>query len=70
MTRKRRGTEISHGETERIYIYIYIRAPSGTLRLQEAEIKKAEDFKYLESTGQSNVEWGKKSEKGAWSWRE
>lgn len=35
--------------------------------MQEAEIKKAEDFKYLESTGQSNVEWGKKSEKGAWS---
>lgn len=34
---------------------MYIRAPSGTLRLQGAEIKKAEDLKYLESTG--HVEW-------------
>lgn len=40
---------------------MYIRAPSGTLRLQGAEIKKAKDFKYLESTG--HVEW-EKSDKG------
>lgn len=32
--------------------------------MQEAEIKKAEDFKYLESTGQSNVEWGKIVKRG------
>lgn len=42
---------------------MHIRAPSGTLRLQGAEIKKAEDFKCLESTG--HVEWEKKWEKRA-----
>ena len=32
--------------------------PSGTVKLQGAEIKKVEDFKYLGSTVQSNGECG------------
>ena len=37
--------------------------PSGTVMLQEAEIKKVDDFKYLGSTVQSNGECGKELKK-------
>ena len=39
------------------------RNPSGTVRLQGAEMKKEEDFKYLGSTVQSNRECGKELKK-------
>ena len=39
------------------------RNPSGTVRLQRAEIKKVEDFKYFGSTLQSNGECGKEVKK-------
>lgn len=37
---------------------VHVSSPSVTLRLQGTEIKKEEDFKYLESTG--HVDWRKK----------
>lgn len=45
-------------ETE--YMCANERDPSGTMRLQGAEIKKVEDFKFLRSTVQGNRECGKK----------
>ena len=39
------------------------RNPSGTVMLQGTEMKKVEDFKYLESTVQSNGECGKEAKK-------
>ena len=39
------------------------RNPNGTVKLQGAEIRKMEDFKYLGSTVQSNKECGKEVKK-------
>ena len=49
--------KVSHNKTE--YMCVNERNPSGTVKLQGAEIKKVEDFKYLGSTVQNNGECGK-----------
>ena len=43
--------KVSHSKTK--YMCVSERDPSGTVRLQEAEIKKVGDFKYLGLTVQS-----------------
>ena len=58
---ERRGMKLSHSKTE--YMCVNERNPSGTMKLQGAEIKKVEDFKYLGSTVQSNGECGKEEKK-------
>ena len=52
-----RGMKVSRSKTE--YMCVNERDPSGTVRLQGAEVKKVQDFKYLGSTVQSNGECGK-----------
>ena len=53
--------KISCSKTE--YMCVNERDPSGTVKLQGAEIKKVEHFKYLGSTVQSNGECGKELKK-------
>ena len=50
---ERRGMKVS---SKTKYMCMNERNPSGTVRLQGAEVKKVEDFKYLGSTVQSNGE--------------
>ena len=45
---ERRGMKVRHSKTE--YMRVNERNPSGTVRLQGAEIKKVEDFNYFRST--------------------
>ncbi|KAK2899617.1 hypothetical protein Q8A73_012746 [Channa argus] len=52
-----RGMKLSRSKTE--YMCVNERDPGGTVRLQGAEVKKVQDFKYLGSTVQSNGECGK-----------
>ena len=52
-----RGMKVSCRKTE--YMCVNKGDPSGTARLQGAEIKKVNDFKYFGSTVQSNGECGK-----------
>ena len=58
---ERRGMKVSCSKTE--YMCVNERNPSGTVRLQGAEMKKVEDFKHLGSTVQSNGECGKEVKK-------
>ena len=48
----KRGMKVSHSKTK--YMCVNEKDLSGTVRLQEAEMEKVEDFKYLGSTLQSN----------------
>ncbi|KAK2899938.1 hypothetical protein Q8A73_013067 [Channa argus] len=52
-----RGMKLSRSKTE--YMCVNERDPDGMVRLQGAEVKKVQDFKYLGSTVQSNGECGK-----------
>ncbi|KAK2920086.1 hypothetical protein Q8A73_002290 [Channa argus] len=52
-----RGMKLSRSKTE--YMCVNERDPGGMVRLQGAEVKKVQDFKYLGSTVQSNGECGK-----------
>ncbi|KAK3536218.1 hypothetical protein QTP86_000195 [Hemibagrus guttatus] len=54
---ERRGMKVSHSKIE--YRCVNEREGSGTVRLQGEEVKKAQEFKYLGSTVQSNGECGK-----------
>ncbi|MCJ8735267.1 hypothetical protein PDJAM_G00244980 [Pangasius djambal] len=54
---ERRGMKVSRSKTE--YMCVNEREGSGTVRLQGEEVKKAQEFKYLGSTVQSNGECGK-----------
>ncbi|KAK3536339.1 hypothetical protein QTP86_006369 [Hemibagrus guttatus] len=54
---ERRGIKVSRSKTE--YMCVNEREGSGTVRLQGEEVKKVQEFKYLESTVQSNGECGK-----------
>ena len=58
---ERRGMKVSCSKTE--YMCVNERNPSGTVRLQGAEIKKVEGFNYLGSTVQSNRECEKEVKK-------
>ncbi|KAK3519927.1 hypothetical protein QTP70_007771, partial [Hemibagrus guttatus] len=58
---ERRGMEVSRSKTE--YMCVNEREGSGTVRLQGEEVKKVQEFKYLGSTVQSNVECGKEVKK-------
>ncbi|KAK3510965.1 hypothetical protein QTP70_027797 [Hemibagrus guttatus] len=49
--------KVSRSKTE--YMCVNEREGSGTVRLQGEEVKKVQEFKYLGSTVQSNVECGK-----------
>ncbi|KAK2887924.1 hypothetical protein Q8A73_019372 [Channa argus] len=52
-----RGMKLSRSKTE--YMCVNERDSGGMVRLQGAEVKKVQDFKYLGSTVQSNGECGK-----------
>ncbi|KAK3521222.1 hypothetical protein QTP70_001046 [Hemibagrus guttatus] len=54
---ERRVMKVSRSKTE--YMCVNEREGSGTVRLQGEEVKKVQEFKYLGSTVQSNVECGK-----------
>ncbi|KAK3523729.1 hypothetical protein QTP70_009259 [Hemibagrus guttatus] len=58
---ERRGMKVSGSKTE--YMCVNEREGSGTVRLQGEEVKKVQEFKYLESTVQSNGECGKEVKK-------
>ncbi|KAK3533937.1 hypothetical protein QTP70_034936 [Hemibagrus guttatus] len=58
---ERRGMKVSRSKTE--YMCVNEREGSGTVRLQGEEVKKVQEFKYLESTVQSNGECGKEVKK-------
>ncbi|KAK3519934.1 hypothetical protein QTP70_008030 [Hemibagrus guttatus] len=58
---ERRGMKVSHSKTE--YMCVNEREGSGTVRLQDEEVKKVQEFKYLGSTVQSNGESGKEVKK-------
>ncbi|MCJ8744975.1 hypothetical protein PDJAM_G00124900 [Pangasius djambal] len=58
---ERREMKVSRSKTE--YMCVYEREGSGTVRLQGEEVKKVQEFKYLESTVQSNGECGKEIKK-------
>nr|XP_033493144.1 uncharacterized protein LOC117263658 [Epinephelus lanceolatus] len=58
---ERRRMKVNHSKTE--YMCVNEKDPSGTVRLQGVEINKVEDYKYLESTVQSNGECGKEVKK-------
>ncbi|KAK3530651.1 hypothetical protein QTP86_030917, partial [Hemibagrus guttatus] len=55
---ERRGMKVSRSKTE--YMCVNEREGSGTVRLQGEEVKKVQEFKYLGSTVQSNVECGER----------
>lgn len=59
--------KVSHSKTE--CMCANERDPGGTVRLQEAGLKKAEDLKDLVSTVQSNGECGKEGKKPVWAGR-
>ncbi|KAK3522528.1 hypothetical protein QTP86_019021 [Hemibagrus guttatus] len=54
---ERRGMKVSRSKTE--YMCVNEREGSGTVRLQNEEVKKVQEFMYLGSTVQSNGEYGK-----------
>ncbi|KAK3519671.1 hypothetical protein QTP86_005328 [Hemibagrus guttatus] len=54
---ERGGMKVSRSKTE--YMCVNEREGSGTVRLQDEEVKKVQEFKYLGSTVQSNGECGK-----------
>ncbi|KAK3517403.1 hypothetical protein QTP70_008931 [Hemibagrus guttatus] len=56
-----RGMKVSRSKPE--YMCVNEREGSGTVRLQGEEVKKVQEFKYLGSTFQSNVECGKEVKK-------
>ncbi|KAK3558182.1 hypothetical protein QTP86_012373 [Hemibagrus guttatus] len=58
---ERRGMKVSRSKTE--YMCVNEREGSGTVRLQDEEVKKVQEFKYLGSTVQSNGECGKEVKK-------
>ncbi|KAK3560749.1 hypothetical protein QTP86_016542, partial [Hemibagrus guttatus] len=58
---ERRGMKVSRSKTE--YMCVNEREGSGTVRLQDEEVKKVQEFKYLGSTVQSNGESGKEVKK-------
>ncbi|KAK3531746.1 hypothetical protein QTP70_027292 [Hemibagrus guttatus] len=58
---ERRGMKVSGSKTE--YMCVNEREGSGTVRLQDEEVKKVQEFKYLGSTVQSNGECGKEVKK-------
>ncbi|KAK3552760.1 hypothetical protein QTP86_022345, partial [Hemibagrus guttatus] len=58
---ERRGMKVSRSKTE--YMCVNEREGSGTVRLQGEEEKKVQEFKYLNSTVQSNGECGKEVKK-------
>ncbi|KAK3566841.1 hypothetical protein QTP86_004554 [Hemibagrus guttatus] len=58
---ERRGMKVSRSKTE--YMCVNEREGSGTVRLQNEEVKKVQEFKYLGSTVQSNGECGKEVKK-------
>ncbi|MCJ8736404.1 hypothetical protein PDJAM_G00257550 [Pangasius djambal] len=58
---ERRGMKVSRSKTE--YMCVNEMEGSGTVRLQSEEVKKVQEFKYLESTVQSNGECGKEVKK-------
>ncbi|KAK3525620.1 hypothetical protein QTP70_001367 [Hemibagrus guttatus] len=58
---ERRGMKVSRSKTE--YMCVNEREKSGTVRLQDEEVKKVQEFKYLGSTVQSNGECGKEVKK-------
>ncbi|MCJ8736297.1 hypothetical protein PDJAM_G00257340 [Pangasius djambal] len=58
---ERRGMKVSHSKTE--YMCVNEREGSGTVRLQDEEVKKVQEFKYLGSTIQSNGECEKEVKK-------
>ncbi|KAK3508020.1 hypothetical protein QTP70_010129 [Hemibagrus guttatus] len=60
---ERRGMKVSRSKNE--YMCVNEREGSGTVRLQDEEVKKVQEFKYLGSTVQSNGECGKELQ-GAW----
>ncbi|XP_013866635.1 uncharacterized protein LOC106519479 [Austrofundulus limnaeus] len=68
---ERRRMRVSRSKTE--YMCVNERDPNGDMRLQETEIKKVKDFKYLGYTVQSNGECGievKKRVHAGWNgWR-
>ncbi|KAK3517527.1 hypothetical protein QTP70_012602 [Hemibagrus guttatus] len=59
---ERRGMKVSRSKTE--YMCVNEREGSGTVRLQDEEVKKVQEFKYLGSTVQSNGECGKETSWG------
>ncbi|KAK3508969.1 hypothetical protein QTP70_015394 [Hemibagrus guttatus] len=61
LERERRGMKVSGSKTE--YMCVNEREGSGTVRLQDEEVKKVQEFKYLGSTVQSNGECGKEVKK-------
>ncbi|KAK3562736.1 hypothetical protein QTP86_006511 [Hemibagrus guttatus] len=58
---ERRGMKVSGSKTE--YMCVNEREGSGTVRLQDEEVKKVQEFKYLGSTVQSNGECAKEVKK-------
>ena len=58
---ERRRVIVSRSKTE--YMCMNERDSSGTVRLQEAEVEKAHEFKHLRSTVQSNRECWKEAKK-------
>ncbi|KAK3524930.1 hypothetical protein QTP86_011497 [Hemibagrus guttatus] len=58
---ERRGMKVSRSKNE--YMCVNEREGSGTVRLQDEEVKKVQEFKYLGSTVQSNGECGKEVKK-------
>ncbi|KAK3507967.1 hypothetical protein QTP70_005997 [Hemibagrus guttatus] len=58
---ERRGMKVSRSKTE--YMCVNEREGSGTVRLQDEEVKKVQEFKYLGSTVQSNGECRKEVKK-------
>ncbi|KAG2462952.1 YSM6 protein, partial [Polypterus senegalus] len=68
---ERRGMKVSRNKTE--YMCINEREVSGMVRMQGVELAKVDEFKYLESTVQSNGDCGrevKKRVQAGWNgWR-
>ncbi|KAK3558847.1 hypothetical protein QTP86_028719, partial [Hemibagrus guttatus] len=68
---ERRGMKVSRSKTE--HVCVNEREGSGTVRLQDEEVKKVQEFKYLGSTVHSNGECGnevKKRVQAGWNgWR-
>ncbi|KAK3507927.1 hypothetical protein QTP70_003822 [Hemibagrus guttatus] len=58
---ERRGMKVSRSKTE--YMCVNEREGSDTVRLQDEDVKKVQEFKYLGSTVQSNGECGKEVKK-------
>ena len=54
---ERRGMKVNRRKTE--YMCVNERQVNGTVKMQEEEVEKVEDFRYLGSTVQSNGEGGR-----------